>query len=42
MEDAEIAVADGFSWFLAIGHARRMRSPQRGAGARAGVVSAVD
>ncbi len=40
MEDAEIAVADGFSWLLAFGaRAKEAVSPSRAAGARAGVSS---
>lgn len=40
MEDAEIAVADGFSWLLALGaRAKEAVSPARGAGARAGVTT---
>lgn len=38
MEDAEIAVADGFSWLLGFGaRAKEAISPTKGAGGRAGV-----
>jgi tRNA-modifying protein YgfZ len=38
MEDAEVAVAAGFSWLLVLGaRAKEALSPARGAGARAGI-----